>query len=102
MKFMDMMIDETLRLYPISQRIERVANDDYEYNGVKIKKGTSWGVCVNALHLDPEIYPDPEKFNPYRFDDNSKKMRDNSAYLPFGAGPRNCVGMKIRIKKNFC
>ena len=99
MKFMDMMIDETLRLYPFAQRIDRIASSDYEYNGIKIKKGTAWGVCVSALHLDPEIYPEPEKFNPYRFDEDSKKLRESSAYLPFGGGPRNCVGMRC-CKKN--
>lgn len=92
MKFMDMIIDETLRMYPISPRLDRVARNDYTYNDIKMKKGDVCTVAVWVLHYDPEIYPDPYTFNPYRFTDEAKKTRDSCAYLPFGSGPRNCVG----------
>ena len=45
--------------------------------------------------MDPDIYPQPDLFDPYRFDDEIKKSRDT--YLPFGNGPRNCIGMRFAL-----
>ena len=92
---MDMVIDETLRISPPSSRFDRVASKDYEFEGLKIKKGQAMVVPIYALHHDPDIYPDPEHFNPERFSDENKKTRDSAAFLPFGIGPRNCIGMRF-------
>lgn len=97
MKYMDMVIEETLRLYPPAARLDRVASNDYTYNGIEIKKGQTVVVPVYALHHDPDLYPDPEQFDPERFSDASKKNRESVAFLPFGAGPRNCVGMRFAL-----
>nr|QUF59370.1 cytochrome p450 CYP3044B3 [Brachionus angularis] len=95
--YMNMVIDETLRMYPPTIRFDRVAGSDYEYEGLKIKKGQNVVVPLWALHHDKEIYPDPEKFIPERFNEENKKLRDNCTYLPFGAGPRNCIGMRFAL-----
>lgn len=97
MKYMDMVIDETLRLYPPATRLDRVANNDYEYEGIKIKKGQIITVPIYALHHDPDYYPNPEKFDPERFNDENRKTRDSMAFMGFGAGPRNCVGMRFAL-----
>nr|QUF59372.1 cytochrome p450 CYP3044B5 [Brachionus angularis] len=97
MNYMNMVIDETLRMYPPAIRFDRVADDDYEYEGIKIKKGALVIVPIWALHYDKEIYPDPEKFIPERFNEENKKLRENCTYLPFGAGPRNCIGMRFAL-----
>nr|AHL88979.1 cytochrome p450 3044A1 [Brachionus koreanus] len=97
MKLMDNVIDETLRLFPPAMRLDREANEDYEYNGMKIKKGMVWSVPIWALHHDPEIYPDPYEFKPERFEEQEKKKRDNVAFLAFGAGPRNCIAMRFAL-----
>jgi cytochrome P450 len=67
------------------------ASEDYNYEGIEIKKHQRWAVAVNVLHYDPEIYPQPDSFNPERFTEEGKKTRDIS-FMPFGAGPRNCIG----------
>ena len=94
---MEMVIDETLRMYPPAARLDRVASNDYEYEGIKIKKGQVIGVPIYAIHHDPTIYPNPEQFDPNRFSEENKKSRESVAYLPFGAGPRNCIGMRFAV-----
>ena len=92
-----MVIDETLRMYPPGTRLERVANNDYEYEGIKIKKGQIITVPIYVLHHDPDLYPNPEEFDPERFNDENKKLRDGIAFMAFGAGPRNCIGMRFAL-----
>lgn len=94
MKFMEMVIDETLRLYLAAGAIfDREANEDFEYGDFKVPKKAIVHFNLTCIHMDPAIYPEPEVFNPYRFDEETKKSRDSIAYLPFGDGPRNFVGM---------
>lgn len=49
------------------------------------------------MHHDPEIYPEPDKFEPERFGDESRRKRENESFIPFGAGPRGCVGMRFAL-----
>ena len=93
-----MVIDETMRMYPPLVRTDRVCNKDYQYENIKLETGQIWSVPIYALHHDPDIYPNPEKFDPERFSDANKKTRDNSAaFIPFGAGPRSCIGMRFAL-----
>ena len=57
MKYMDMVINETLRLYPPALRTDRVSNEDYEYNGMRIPKGTVWTAVSASNHLVSPITP---------------------------------------------
>jgi cytochrome P450 len=59
---------------------------------VTVEKGTRVLLPVFALHHDPKYYPDPERFDPERFCEEEKKKRPQFAYLPFGEGPRICIG----------
>ena len=86
MKYLDMTIQETQRMYPPVTRIDRVCNQDYEFEGIKLTKGQLWVASVNALHYDEELYPNPENFDPERFNEVNKKTRENEAHIPFGAG----------------
>ena len=89
---MEMVIDETLRIYPAATRVDREVNSDYKYKDMFIKKGSLLQILIYVIHHNPDIYPEPHKFDPYRFDEETKKSRDTAAYLPFGIGPRNCIG----------
>ncbi|XP_054713597.1 cytochrome P450 3A21-like [Uloborus diversus] len=97
MKYLDNVISETLRLYPPAVRIERVADEDYDlgYKGIKIPKGMLVSIPVFAIHNDPKYYPDPEKFDPDRFSPEERAKRDQLIFMPFGFGPRNCIGMRF-------
>ncbi|XP_007939353.1 cytochrome P450 3A8-like [Orycteropus afer afer] len=97
MEYLDMVVNETLRLFPVAPRLERVCKKDVEINGVFIPKGASVMVPVYVLHRDPELWPEPEKFLPERFSKENKSNIDPYLYLPFGTGPRNCIGMRFAL-----
>ena len=84
--------------------MKRQAKSNYTFNGTKVSvpKGTMIWVPVYGMHHDPDIYPNPEKFDPERFNEDAVFARHPMHYLPFGDGPRNCIGtlnhMIISIK----
>ncbi|NXU73276.1 CP3A9 protein, partial [Oreotrochilus melanogaster] len=97
LEYLDMVLSETLRLYPIGGRIERTCKRDVEINGVTIPKGMIVMIPAYTLHRSPEYWPNPEEFRPERFSKENKESIDPYTYLPFGAGPRNCIGMRFAL-----
>uniref|UniRef100_A0A7N8YHG7 unspecific monooxygenase n=1 Tax=Mastacembelus armatus TaxID=205130 RepID=A0A7N8YHG7_9TELE len=97
MEYLDMVLNESLRLYPAGNRLERVAKASVEVNGVTIPKGTVIVIPVYAIQHDPALWPEPEAFTPERFSKENKNNIDPYAFLPFGAGPRNCIGMRFAL-----
>ncbi|XP_009991983.1 PREDICTED: cytochrome P450 3A12-like [Chaetura pelagica] len=97
MEYLDMVVNETLRLFPAGGRIERVCKKTVEINGVTIPKGMVVMIPAHVLHCDPEYWPEPEEFRPERFNKESKEAFDPYTFLPFGAGPRNCIGMRFAL-----
>lgn len=85
---------ETLRLYPPVPTLNRECTIDYKIPGtdVVIEKGTYVLISALGLHTDPDIFPSPYEFNPERFSPENKGNIPSYAYLPFGEGPRNCIG----------
>ncbi|NXK34917.1 CP3AL protein, partial [Piprites chloris] len=97
LEYLDMTVNETLRMYPLGGRIERTSKKDVEINGVPIPKGIVVTIPPYVLHRDPQYWPNPEEFRPERFSKGNKESIDPYTYLPFGAGPRNCIGMRFAL-----
>nr|XP_025130722.1 cytochrome P450 3A24-like isoform X2 [Bubalus bubalis] len=97
MEYLDMVVNETLRMFPIAIRLERFCKKDVEIHGVSIPKGITVTVPISVLHRDPQLWPEPEEFRPERFSKKNKDSINPYVYLPFGAGPRNCIGMRFAI-----
>ncbi|KAM4748578.1 thromboxane-A synthase [Rhinophrynus dorsalis] len=95
--YMDMVISETLRMYPPAFRFAREAARDCTVMGQRILAGTVVEIPIGCLQNDPRFWPEPEKFNPERFTAEEKKKRHPFVFLPFGAGPRSCIGMRLAI-----
>uniref|UniRef100_A0A8C5V4D2 Cytochrome P450 3A n=1 Tax=Microcebus murinus TaxID=30608 RepID=A0A8C5V4D2_MICMU len=97
MEYLDMVVNETLRLFPFPGRLERVCKKDVEINGVFIPKGVLVMIPTYVLHRDSKYWTEPEKFYPERFSRKNKDSIDPYIYLPFGSGPRNCIGMRFAL-----
>jgi len=85
-------IEETMRKYPAAWILDRVAIEDDEIDGVEIKKGDLVGLYVFGTHRNPNVWTDPERFDPDRFAIKNKKNIESYAFFPFGGGPRMCIG----------
>ncbi|XP_050069678.1 probable cytochrome P450 6a14 [Anopheles maculipalpis] len=99
MTYLDQVINETLRLYTPVPQLMRVSNEPYHLPtlNVTLDKGTMVFIPVHSYHHDPAIFPDPKRFDPDRFAPESINSRHSYAFLPFGEGPRNCIGMRFGL-----
>jgi len=96
--YLEMCINETLRMYPSVLRLDRVAaHDTVVGGGIKVPAGGLVSVPIWLLHRNPQYYPNPEKFIPERFSAEEKNSRSPLCFLPFGAGPRNCLAMRLAM-----
>lgn len=96
MRYLDQVISESLRFYPpVTGFITRTCQHDYEHAGLKIPAGMSIVIPPYQLQHDPDLWSEPEKFDPERFSIENKGSIHPMAFQPFGNGPRNCVGMRF-------
>jgi cytochrome P450 len=87
-----MVFAETLRLCPPIYTFSRRAQNDFTLGEYHLPAGTQVLVSPYVIHRDPNNYPDPEKFEPARMAPEARAARDRYAFIPFGGGPRQCVG----------
>ena len=87
--------DEAIRLYPPLWTYSRCAMADDNIGGLDIPAGTNVMLCAYAVHRRPELWRDPEGFDPDRFAPEAAQKIDRFAYIPFGGGPRRCLGARF-------
>jgi cytochrome P450 len=85
-------LHEAMRLRPPVPVVERFLMQDIEADGHRLEAGTHVLVAINAIHRDPTLWDDPLTFDPDRFSTGRSKGRSSWQYLPFGGGPRACIG----------
>ncbi|KAJ8728458.1 hypothetical protein PYW08_016843 [Mythimna loreyi] len=105
MPYMDMVVSELLRLWPPGIALDRVCTKDYNLGKPNenaeedfiVRKGTGIAIPVFPIHRDPQFFPNPTKFDPERFSEENKHNIPTFAYMPFGIGPRNCIGSRFAL-----
>ncbi|MEO0337697.1 MAG: cytochrome P450 [Bacteroidota bacterium] len=85
-------LQESMRLFPPAWMTDRMALEDDEFEGIAIPKGTMVATFIYGAHHHKDYWKNPDAFQPERFDEAHKANLNNAAYLPFGAGPRLCIG----------
>ena len=99
LKYTQWCIKEAMRLYPPVFIIFREASEDLQVCGYTIPKGVHLFVPIYTLHHQPDIWPNPEEFDPLRFHPSNVEGRDPYAYMPFSAGHRNCIGQNFAMNE---
>jgi len=97
LEYIDCVIQESLRLYPPAMITNRQTNVPLELDGIQFPKDTTFTIPIWAIHHNDQYWPDPEKFDPTRFDSEHKHNIHPFSWIPFGGGPRICIGMKFAL-----
>ncbi len=85
-------LKETLRLYPPVYAFARQATRDVEIGGVRVRRGTTVVLAPWVMHRDPRLFERPDVFSPERWNGDLERRLPQSAYIPFGGGPHQCIG----------
>ncbi|XP_067946150.1 cytochrome P450 4V2-like [Watersipora subatra] len=95
--YLELCIKESLRIFSPVPYVGRELIADTQFGDYLIPKGTAVFTLIMKLHRDPRVFPDPERFDPSRFTSENCTQRSPFAYIPFSAGPRNCIGQKFAM-----
>ncbi|XP_043282108.1 cytochrome P450 6a2-like [Venturia canescens] len=102
MTYMDQALNESMRLYPALGVLQKKSSEPLKIVGedgieCTLEPNTDLVISVQGIHRDPKYWPNPNIFDPERFNDERKHERPKMAFLPFGEGPRICVGMRFAL-----
>src|SRR5262249_61455330 len=92
-----MVIEEAMRLYPPAHAVSRTAIGEDRIGGVRVPAGSNISISTYMTHRNPNLWREPERFDPERFAPAAVAQRHRFAHLPFGGGPRICIGSGLAI-----
>ena len=95
--YLDHVVCEALRLCSPGFNLLRACEEEAVYKGVRFPKGVDVNIPVYVLHRDPEVWDNPLEFNPENFSPEAQEKRNPYSFLPFGSGPRHCIGMRFAL-----
>ena len=99
LKYTQCCIKEAMRLYPPVNMIFRQLDQDLEIDRHILPKGMHCNIPIRSIHVIPDVWPNPEVYDPTRFFPSNAEGRDPYAYLPFSAGSRNCIGQNFALNE---
>jgi cytochrome P450 len=92
---LEMVLEETLRMYPPAWIGPRRSVEPFEFEGIQVPGSAYVNYCSWASHHLPDVWRDPERFDPQRFAPGAREAIPKGAYIPFGGGSRTCIGMRF-------
>ncbi len=95
--YTEQILQEAMRLYPPAYVLARRADRDTEIGGYSVPAGSEVVLWLYMSHHDARWFPEPEAFQPERFQDEAREQRPKLAWLPFGGGPRACIGQEFAM-----
>ncbi|RUS72065.1 hypothetical protein EGW08_020180 [Elysia chlorotica] len=95
--YLDQCINEAMRLFPPGILIDRICTEEITMHGVRFPKGMTVILPIYAIHMDPDLWEDPQDFKPERFSPEAREARHQFSFFPFGHGPRNCIGLRLAL-----
>ncbi|XP_011878432.1 PREDICTED: cytochrome P450 4C1-like [Vollenhovia emeryi] len=97
LSYLDRCVKEALRLYPSVSIISRISTEDVQLQSYLVPARTILDLNIYGVHRDPNFWPNPDTFDPDRFLPEKIKNRHPYSYIPFSAGPRNCIGQRYAM-----
>ncbi|XP_039304801.1 cytochrome P450 4C1-like isoform X1 [Solenopsis invicta] len=97
LQYLERCIKESLRLYPSVYFISRITTEEAQLKSHLIPVGTIMHLHIYGVHRDPNFWPNPDVFDPDRFLPENSRNRHPYSYIPFSAGPRNCIGQRFAM-----
>lgn len=104
MEYLDAAVNEALRLHPVAIFLDRQCSQDFELppavpggKPFTVKKGTNLWIPSHAIQTDPNYFDNPDQFDPERFLQDGKRILGSGTYMPFGIGPRICIGLRFAL-----
>ena len=97
LRYLNMVLQESMRLYPPAYATSRTAQEEDTIAGYDVDAGAPITISPYLTHRHPDFWEDPEKFDPQRFSPEASAARPRYAYIPFGGGPRKCIGSNFAM-----